>query len=218
MTLNGPRAAVLWVQKSRISERRAAAIAPERGLPSAVAATIIRAVHTNFSSGFEMTIEVRDASVGDLAGCHRCLDAVAKEARWLSRLSAPPIERYTAFVAGLREANAPQVVAVDSEVVGWCDITPDASPVRAHVGSLGMGLLATHRGQGLGRRLLTLAIDRARERELERIELSVLHDNDAARALYERLGFQIEGRRIRDWRRDGVYRDSILMALNFVHR
>jgi RimJ/RimL family protein N-acetyltransferase len=76
----------------------------------------------------------------------------------------------------------------------------DASPVRAHVGSLGMGLLATHRGQGLGRRLLTLAIDRARERELER------------------LGFQIEGRRIRDWRRDGVYRDSILMALNLVPR
>jgi RimJ/RimL family protein N-acetyltransferase len=94
----------------------------------------------------------------------------------------------------------------------------DASPVRAHVGSLGMGLLATHRGQGLGRRLLTLAIDRTRERELECIELSVLHDNDAARALYERLGFQIEGRRIRDWRRDGVYRDSILMALNLVPR
>jgi putative acetyltransferase len=165
-----------------------------------------------------MTIEVRDASVGDLTGCHRCLDAVAQEARWLSRLSAPPIEHYTAFVAGLREANGPQVVAVDSEVVGWCDITPDASPVRAHVGSLGMGLLATHRGQGLGRRLLAMAIDRARERELERIELSALHDNDAARALYERLGFQIEGRRIRDWRRDGVYRDSILMALNLVPR
>jgi ribosomal protein S18 acetylase RimI-like enzyme len=81
-----------------------------------------------------------------------------------------------------------------------------------------MGLLATHRGQGLGHRLLTLAIDRARERGLERIELSVLHDNDPARTLYERLGFQIEGRRVRDWRREGVYRDSILMALDLYPR
>lgn len=162
-----------------------------------------------------MTVEVRDASVSDLAGCHRCLDAVAQEGRWLSRLSAPPIERYTAFVAGLWEVGAPQVVAVDrKEIVGWCDITPDASPVRAHVGRLGMGLIATHRGRGIGHRLLTLAVDRARERGLERIELSVLHDNDAARALYERLGFQIEGRRVRDWSYGGIYRDSILMALD----
>lgn len=161
-----------------------------------------------------MTIELRDALPSDLAGCHRCLDAVAREGRWLSRLGAPPLERYAAFVAGLREANAPQVVAVDREVVGWCDIAPDASPVRAHVGSLGMGLLASHRGFGLGQRLLTLALQRARQRGLERVTLSVLHDNAPARALYERLGFQIEGRRRRDWKRDGTYRDSILMALD----
>ncbi|MGO4741091.1 N-acetyltransferase family protein [Bosea sp. 2KB_26] len=161
-----------------------------------------------------MSVDVRDAAESDLAGCHRCLDDVAREGRWLSRLSAPPIEHYAAFVAGLREANAPQVVAVEREVVGWCDIIPDASPVRAHVGSLGMGLLASHRGKGLGQRLLSLALDRARQRGLERIELSVRHDNAAARALYERLGFQIEGRRRRDWKCDGIYRDSILMALD----
>ncbi|CAN7662294.1 GNAT family N-acetyltransferase [Bosea sp. LjRoot9] len=165
-----------------------------------------------------MAIEIRDAFEADLVGCHRCLDAVAGEGRWLSRLSAPPIERYAAFVASLREANAPRIVAVDSEVVGWCDIAPDASPVRAHVGSLGMGLLASHRGQGLGQRLLTLAIERAGERGLERIELSVLHDNTPARRLYERLGFQSEGRRVRDWKREGVYRDSILMALDLCAR
>lgn len=161
-----------------------------------------------------MVVEVRDATADDYAGCHRCLDLVSQEGRWLSRLSAPPIERYTAFAAGLQAVNAPQIVAIDSDVVGWCDITPDVSPVRAHVGSLGMGLIATHRGQGIGRRLLVLAIDRARDRGFERIELSVLHDNDAARALYSRLGFQMEGRRVRDWKHDGVYRDSVLMALN----
>ena len=79
-----------------------------------------------------------------------------------------------------------------------------------------MGLLASHRGQGLGRHLLTQTLARARERGLERVELSVLHDNAAAYALYERLGFVVEGRRIHDWKHEGVYRDSILMALSMV--
>ena len=162
-----------------------------------------------------MSVQVRDAVMDDMAGCRLCLDAVAQEGRWLSRLHAAPLELYTAFWASLREARAPQTVAVDGEaVVGWCDIIPDASPVRAHVGSLGVGLLASYRGQGLGRRLLTQTLARARDRGLERVELSVLHDNAAAYALYERLGFVVEGRRLRDWKHEGVYRDSILMALN----
>lgn len=158
-------------------------------------------------------VEVRDAVTGDMLSCRLCLDAVAQEGRWLSRLHAASVERYAAFWASLREANAPQSVAVDSgAVIGWCDITPDASPLRAHVGSLGMGLLASHRGQGLGQRLLMRTLMQARG--LERIELSVLHDNTAARALYERVGFVVEGRRVRDWKHDGVYRDSVLMALD----
>ena len=90
-----------------------------------------------------MSVQVRNAVMDDMSGCRLCLDAVAQEGRWLSRLRAAPLERYAAFWASLREARAPQTVAVDGEaVVGWCDIIPDASPVRAHVGSLGMGLLA----------------------------------------------------------------------------
>ena len=79
-----------------------------------------------------------------------------------------------------------------------------------------MGLLASHRGQGLGRQLLKHTLARARDHGLERVELSVLHDNAAAYALYESLGFVVEGRRIHDWKHEGVYRDSILMALNIV--
>lgn len=162
-----------------------------------------------------MSVQVRDAVADDMSGCRLCLDAVAQEGRWLSRLRAAPLERYAAFWASLHEAGAPQTVAVDGEaVVGWCDITLDASPVRAHVGSLGMGLLAGYRGQGLGRRLLRHTLALARDRGLERVELSVLHDNTAAFALYERLGFVVEGRRVRDWKHEGAYRDSILMALD----
>ena len=65
-----------------------------------------------------------------------------------------------------------------------------------------------YRSRGLGGRLLS--------RALERVELSVLHDNALALALYERLGFAIEGRRLRDWKHGGIYRDSVLMALDLI--
>jgi GNAT superfamily N-acetyltransferase len=45
------------------------------------------------------------------------------------------------------------------------------------------------RGQGLGRALVELAIERARERGCKRIELDVDEDNAPARALYRDLGF-----------------------------
>lgn len=166
-----------------------------------------------------MSVRVRDAMTDDMSGYRLCIDAVAQEGRWLARLRAAPLERYADFWASLREAKAPQTVAVDGEViVGWCDVIPDVLPARAHVGSLGMGLLASHRGQGLGRQLLTQTLARARDRGLERVELSVLHDNAAAYALYERLGFVVEGRRVRDWKHQGIYRDSILMAFNITPR
>ncbi|HEV7307382.1 GNAT family N-acetyltransferase [Ensifer sp.] len=160
-------------------------------------------------------IDVRNATLDDIADCHRCLDTVAREGRWLSRLAAPPLDRFADYMAELHRAGAPQIVACDGEVVGWCDVRLDPSPTRAHVGTLGMGLLEPYRGQGIGRRLLKLAMEQARERGLERIELTVLDGNVAAEALYRRPGFLVEGRRIRDWKHDGMYQDSILMAFVF---
>lgn len=162
-----------------------------------------------------MGIDVRDAVAADMDSCHRCLDEVAREHRWLSQLNASPPGNYAAFWGYLQASKAPHIVAVDdTRVVGWCDITPDATPVRAHIGSLGMGLLSSHRGRGAGRKLLTLALERAHQLKLERIELAVLHDNTTALNLYESLGFVTEGRLVRDWKHNGVYRDSILMAVS----
>lgn len=45
------------------------------------------------------------------------------------------------------------------------------------------------RGQGLGRAMMDVALDLARERGADHIELTTSHDDVAARALYESLGF-----------------------------
>ena len=46
-----------------------------------------------------------------------------------------------------------------------------------------------HRGQGLGRALIEAAIDLARERGANFMDLGTSEDDVAARALYERMGF-----------------------------
>jgi putative acetyltransferase len=97
--------------------------------------------------------------------------------------------------------------------VGWCDILPALGEARAHVGILGIGVIPRARHQGIGRRLMEAAIARAWTKGMTRIELTVRTDNPNARALYEALGFQLEGVKRRSFLVDGTYHDAYAMAL-----
>jgi putative acetyltransferase len=77
---------------------------------------------------------------------------------------------------------------------------------------LGMGVAASHRGQGVGSALLRATLDAATAKGIRRVELVVRADNAAAIALYERHGFELEGR-LRDFMIvDGVAYDALQMA------
>jgi ribosomal protein S18 acetylase RimI-like enzyme len=57
------------------------------------------------------------------------------------------------------------------------EITVGALPGSQHAGRLGMGVKPDYRGAGIGKRLLTAASTRAREKNLERVELDVYASN-----------------------------------------
>jgi ribosomal protein S18 acetylase RimI-like enzyme len=162
------------------------------------------------AGGEDSPVTIRRSADGDTEGFWRCLDAVARERRWLAFLEAPPLEDTKAFLA----AMAPiQMVAVeDDRVVGWCDVTPSPREGFRHSGTLGMGLLPELRGRGLGSRLLAATLEAARAAGLSRIELEVLASNDAAVALYERHGFRHEGRKRAARILDGRVEDLLCMA------
>ena len=74
------------------------------------------------------------------------------------------------------------------------------------------------RGQGVGRRLLVDAIDRARAVPgLLQILLSVVADNVAARILYLSVGFKVTGREPRTVQVDGRFYDEDRMVLSLGH-
>ena len=160
-------------------------------------------------------IRIVPTTEAHIEGLQRCVDAVARERRWLGFVEGPPLVQTRAFVGMILGGAGVQFVALNDadEVVGWCDILRLDQESFRHGWRLGMGLLPAVRGQGVGRRLAEAAIAAAKERGAERIELEVFASNKAAIALYERLGFVREGVKRRARKLDGEYDDIVQMAL-----
>ncbi len=105
------------------------------------------------------------------------------------------------------------VAIVEESVVGWCDITSLHRQAFAHAGSLGIGVLTSYRGQGIGVALIQAALNKAQAIGLTRIELTVRENNKRAIALYEKQGFLIEGLHRNAVRIGTKYENQISMAL-----
>jgi ribosomal protein S18 acetylase RimI-like enzyme len=146
-----------------------------------------------------MAVEIVPIERRHVAGFREVLDGVARERRWLALLEAPPADRVRRFVLNGRRSGMVQYVAVDGgRVVGWCDVNPRTHQTLRHGGMLGMGVAASHRSQGVGSALLRATLEAAAARGITRVELVVRADNLAAIRLYERHGFELEGR-LRDY-------------------
>ena len=147
------------------------------------------------------------------ASFHRCLDAVARERRYLAFTAAPPADGVRSFVQAVIASGGVQLLALDGHmVVGWCDIMRKPMEGFTHVGTLGMGVLGSHRRRGLGTQLVVAALERARATGVGRVELEVFASNGPAIRLYERLGFVHEGVKRRARKLDDEYDDIVLMA------
>jgi ribosomal protein S18 acetylase RimI-like enzyme len=153
-------------------------------------------------------------SLDYVEGLRNCVDAVARERKYLATTEGFSLEETERFVLELAAHDDVQLVALDGEmVVGWCDIRRSCTESFAHGGTLGMGVAAGYRGQGIGKRLLAAALQAARDKGLERVQLDVFASNAAAVGLYQAAGFREEGRRVRGRKLDGVYGDVLLMAI-----
>jgi len=102
-----------------------------------------------------------------------------------------------------------------SRIVGEVNLTGDALRTGLHRCELGIGIERSHRGHGLGRRLMQTAIDFVREApEIAWLDLKVFAHNKAARALYAALGFQEVGTVVDRFRIEGESIDDVIMTLD----
>lgn len=161
---------------------------------------------------------LRDITEADAEGYRACLDRVAAERRYLAFTAAPPLPEVKFYIKAMLQRGLPFIIAVDGtgKVVGWCNIhVLPQTPHRvgfSHVGTVGMGLDAPYRGQGLGREMLQSVFDIAGRVGIERVELQVYASNESAVKLYRKFGFVTEGVKSRARKMDGQYDDIIMMA------
>lgn len=112
------------------------------------------------------------------------------------------------------DERAVKLVALhQGTVIGHMGLEQFSRVRRSHAGSFGMGVLPAWQGKGVGSKLLATALDIADNwMNLQRVELSVYADNEAAIGLYRKFGFETEGL-FRDYAvRDGRLVDTLSMA------
>ena len=81
-----------------------------------------------------------------------------------------------------------------------------------HTAYIVTGVLKSHRGQGIGAALFEQLDQWAKESGIIRLELTVECNNRAAKHLYEKRGFTVEGTRKSSMCVNGQYTDEYYMA------
>jgi ribosomal protein S18 acetylase RimI-like enzyme len=141
-----------------------------------------------------MTIAVREARLDDSTDATAVVDV-------LDSYASDPRGGSTPLTAGVREQLVPALRAHpttlvllafdDGQALGLCVGFWGLSSFRARplLNIHDLAVRPGHRGQGIGRALLTAAEALARQRGCCKLTLEVQEDNLPARQLYERFGF-----------------------------
>lgn len=103
----------------------------------------------------------------------------------------------------------------DGEIVGYLRAERGQFNRISHTAYVVTGVLKAARGQGIGTALFQHLDRWAREKGILRLELTVECPNEAARHLYEKSGFEVEGLRKKAMSVDGTLVDEYYMAKIF---
>lgn len=139
---------------------------------------------------------VREARASDAHACLRIVtEAVKERPRTLAvierELWRPREWRRHRLPWG--KSGVSLVAEVGGVVVGQLTASRGNRPTTAHRAEFGITVMASARGQGVGRAMLETLETWAIEHGVDRIELGVFAANDRARAVYRTLGYLDEG-------------------------
>lgn len=145
---------------------------------------------------------IMSEEIYSLTQAHELNVTVEQEGEWLK--------------SNIEDASHLVIVAeVGGKVVGQLDFSNGHRQRNSHTGEFGMGVHKDFREMGIGSLLVGALIEWARsDSPIEKINLAVHKNNERAIATYKKLGFVVEGLRVRDLKYPGgVYIDSVLMGL-----
>ena len=116
----------------------------------------------------------------------------------------------------IKNSNSLLLVAeYESQIIGMLFFVPNSKKKNSHTGEFGVNVHPEFQGIGIGRKLIQMLIDWAKENsKIEKVTLSVFATNKKAIQLYRNLGFIEEGRLVKSIKQiSGEYVDTLLMYL-----
>jgi L-amino acid N-acyltransferase YncA len=106
-----------------------------------------------------------------------------------------------------------RLIATDGAAVfGWAALSPVSTrKAYAGVAEVSVYVAENARGLGYGRRLLEALIEESERNGIWMLQGSIFPENVASLRLHEACGFREVGRRERIAKREGVWRDTVLL-------
>jgi RimJ/RimL family protein N-acetyltransferase len=155
------------------------------------------------------------ADEGRWLGGEAPVDQEELRARWRHRLAEGEGVHLVAETAGVAEVEGVAEMAGGAEAGGGLVVGHASIEVAAYrVAYLGMLVDRSWRGRGVGTALVEAVVEAARAEGCHKVALQVWPHNEAARALYRKVGFEEEGILRRHYRRrSGELWDAVVMGL-----
>lgn len=165
------------------------------------------------------SIVFREVKVSDALPMINYLNEVAGETVNLSFGEGEyrkTVEEEEAFIQSHLEAENQLFIVVEDQgrIIGQITVSSTYKAKMRHIGVIGISIRKEYWRQGIGRRLMEKAIAWAKESQvILKLNLNVLVSNTAAVALYQDVGFEIEGRLRRDMYLNGEFTDAYQMGM-----
>jgi len=104
------------------------------------------------------------------------------------------------------------VAEVDEQVIGWAALSPVSSRwAYRGVAESSVYVARSHQGKGVGRTLMEDLIARSERAGIWTLQTSIFPENNASLRLHHGVGFRVVGVRRAIGKRDGLWRDTVLM-------
>lgn len=161
-------------------------------------------------------MQIRPIEIADAEKFLKLINATDEETSFLLYEKGErktTIEEQTKIISEGIEKGVLTYVLIDKErLVGFVFGNVFTVRRRKHCMYLAIAILQAYTGKGWGEKLMNTIIESALKKGISRFELEVSVNNKKAISLYQKLDFEIEGRRKNSYLIDGVLEDDFLMA------
>jgi ribosomal protein S18 acetylase RimI-like enzyme len=156
---------------------------------------------------------LRRARPDDAEAWHGLQTSIYAEGRAFVGDGAPATATLAARLRALEPGDGTVVLACGPRgPIGWAEAYRLGARRLAHVAMITIAVADGWRGRGVGTALMASIEDWARRERVRKLQLHVRAGNEAAIALYRRLGYTVEGVLVAQVAADDGFEDEWVMA------